>query len=159
MAIELNTPESIKAKVGSEIGVSDWVTISQDMINRFADLTDDHQFIHVDPEAAKQTPFGGTIAHGFLVLSMLAKLGLAANFAMQGVFMGVNYGFEKVRLIAPVRAGKRIRGRFELKDIAERAPGQWMATLGVTVEIEGEAKPAIVADWLALQYVRQEQAA
>lgn len=150
----LNSREEIKAKIGREIGVSDWVLISQDMIDRFADVTDDHQFIHVDPKTAAMTPFGGTIAHGFLVLSMLAKLGLAADFAMECVTMGVNYGFEKVRLVAPVRAGKRIRGRFVLKDMVERAPGQWMATLGVTVEIEGEAKPAIVADWLTLQFVQ-----
>jgi acyl dehydratase len=150
----LNSREEIKAKIGREIGVSDWVLISQDMIDRFADVTGDHQFIHVDPKAAAMTPFGGTIAHGFLVLSMLAKLGLAADFAMEGVTMGVNYGFEKVRLVAPVRAGKRIRGRFVLKNMVERAPGQWMATLGVTVEIEGEAKPAIVADWQTLQFVQ-----
>lgn len=150
----LNTAESIKAKIGQEIGVSDWVEITQDMISRFADVTDDHQFIHVDPEAAAQTMFGGTIAHGFLVLSMLSKLGLAADFVMEGVTMGVNYGFEKVRMIAPVRAGKRIRGRFVLKDMVERSPGQWLSTLGVTVEIEGEAKPAIIADWLGLQFVR-----
>jgi acyl dehydratase len=150
----MNTPDSIKAKIGMEIGVSDWVTIDQDMINRFADLTGDHQFIHVNPELAAQTPFGGTIAHGFLVLSMLAKFGLAADFIMQGVTMGVNYGFDKVRLIAPVKTGKRVRGRFVLKDMVERAPGQWLSTLGVTVEIEGESKPAIIADWLGLQYVR-----
>lgn len=152
----MNTPEGIKAKIGKEIGVSEWMTIDQEMINKFADLTDDHQFIHVNPELAAQTPFGGTIAHGFLVLSMLAKFSAYADYIMQGVTMGVNYGFEKVRLISPVRAGKRIRGRFVLKDMVERAPGQWLATLAVTVEIEGEAKPAIIADWLGLQYVRPQ---
>lgn len=152
----MNTPESIKAKIGKEIGVSDWTTVDQDMINKFADLTGDHQFIHVNPELAAQTPFGGTIAHGFLVLSLLSKFGLAADFVMEGVTMGVNYGFDKVRLISPVKSGKRVRGRFVLKDMVERAPGQWLSTLGVTVEVEGESKPAIVADWLGLQYVRSK---
>lgn len=150
----MNTKETIKAKIGKEVGVSDWVTIDQDMINRFADLTGDHQFIHVNPELAAQTPFGGTIAHGFLVLSLIAKFGQSADFVMEGVTMGVNYGFDKVHLVAPVRTGKRVRARFVLKDMVERAPGQWLSTLGVTVEIEGEAKPAIIADWLGLQYVR-----
>lgn len=150
----MNTKETIKAKIGKEVGVSDWVTIDQDMINRFAELTGDHQFIHVNPELAAQTPFGGTIAHGFLVLSLIAKFGQSADFVMEGVTMGVNYGFDKVRLVAPVRTGKRVRARFVLKDMVERASGQWLSTLGVTVEIEGEAKPAIIADWLGLQYVR-----
>jgi acyl dehydratase len=149
----MHSRAALREKIGLEIGVSDWVAIEQDMINRFADLTDDHQFIHVDPQAAALTPFGGTIAHGFLVLSMLAKLGRAADFALEGVTMGVNYGFERVRLVAPVRAGKRIRGRFVLKALEERAAGQVLATLAVTVEIEGESKPAVVADWLALQFV------
>lgn len=95
MAIKLHSPAEIQKMIGSEIGLSDWIVIDQDMINRFADLTDDHQFIHVDPKKAAETPFGGTIAHGFLVLSMLASMGKAASFAMQGVYMGVNYGFER----------------------------------------------------------------
>jgi len=151
--IHFHTADEIRLKVGTEVGLSDWVLIDQEKISRFADLTDDHQFIHVDPEKAAATPFGGTIAHGFLVLSMLASLGKAASFAMRGVYMGVNYGFEKVRMIAPVRAGKRIRGRFILRDIVERSPGQWLATLDCTVEIEGETKPAIKAEWLSLQFV------
>ena len=158
MEIKLHSPSEIKAKIGSEIGVSQWISIDQDMINRFADLTDDHQFIHVDPERAAQTPFGGTIAHGFLVLSMLASMGKAASFAMQGVYMGVNYGFEKIRIMAPVRSGKRIRGRFILKDMTERTPGQWMASLDCTIEIEGETKPAVKAEWLSLQFVNSQEA-
>jgi acyl dehydratase len=157
MAIKLHAPSEIVAKIGSEIGLSDWIAIDQDMINRFADLTDDQQFIHVDPEKAAQTPFGGTIAHGFLVLSMLASMGKAASFAMKGVYMGVNYGFEKIRIMSPVRSGKRIRGRFVLKDMVERTPGQWMATLDCTIEIEGETKPAVKADWLSLQFVNSEK--
>lgn len=152
--MKLHTAGEIKAKIGQEIGVSDWIVIDQDRINQFADVTEDHQFIHVNPEMAKQTPFGGTIAHGFLVLSMLAKMGMAADFAMKGVAMGVNYGFEKIRMVAPVHAGKRIRGRFVLKNMEERSPGQWLATLSVTVEIEGSDKPAIIADWLSLQFVQ-----
>jgi acyl dehydratase len=154
-AITFHTPEELKARIGNEIGLSDWVEVTQDMINRFADLTDDHQFIHVDPILAAKTPFGGTIAHGFLVLSLLAKLGKAAEFVLQGVQMGVNYGFDKVRLMAPVKSGKRIRGRFVLKDLVERTPGQWLSTLAVTVEIEGESKPAIVAEWLGMQFLKQ----
>ena len=151
---KLHTPDELKARIGSEIGVSDWVPVTQDMINRFADLTDDHQFIHVDPVLAAQTPFGGTIAHGFLVLSLLASMGKSAEFILQGVQLGVNYGFDKVRLMAPVKSGKRVRGRFVLKALVERAPGQWLSTMSVTVEIEGEAKPAIVAEWLGMQYVK-----
>lgn len=153
--IKLHTPDELKARVGEEVGVSDWMLVTQSMIDRFADLTDDHQFIHVDPVLAAQTPFGGTIAHGFLVLSLLAPLGRSAEFVLKGVQMGMNYGFDRVRLMAPVRSGQRIRGRFVLKDLVERAPGQWLSTLGVTVEIEGGTKPAIVADWLGLQFVTQ----
>jgi acyl dehydratase len=152
--ITLNKPADVQARIGQEIGVSEWVSITQDMIDRFADLTGDHQFIHVDQQLAAKTPFGGTIAHGFLVLSMLGSLGQAANIALEGVQMGVNYGFDRVRMMAPVRSGKRIRGRFVLKKLEERGPGQWLSTVGVTVEIEGESKPAIVADWLGLQFVK-----
>ncbi len=147
------TPAELQSRVGQDLGTSDWMPVTQDMINRFADLTDDHQFIHVDPVRAAATPFGGTIAHGFLVMSLLAKFGKSVEFALRGVQMGVNYGFDKVRLLAPVRAGKRIRGRFVLKDLIERAPGQWLSTLSATIEIEDERKPALIAEWLALQFV------
>lgn len=146
-----HTPESIRSKLGQEIGVSDWVLIDQARIDAFAKVTEDHQFIHVDPEAAKNTPFGGTIAHGFLSLSMLSRMGAGVDFFLDGVIMVVNYGFEKVRMVAPVRSGKRIRGRFALKDVTERSPKQYLITLAVTVEIEGEEKPALIADWLSLQ--------
>lgn len=145
------SPESIRAKIGQEIGVSDWIEIDQARIDAFAKVTEDHQFIHVDPEAAKHTPFGGTIAHGFLSLSMLSRMGAGVDFFLDGVMMVVNYGFEKVRMVAPVRSGKRIRGRFVLKDVTERGPKQFLITLTATVEIEGEEKPALVADWLSLQ--------
>jgi acyl dehydratase len=148
-----HTVESIHKKIGEEIGVSSWVEITQAMIGRFADLTDDHQFIHIDPIAAAQTPLGGTVAHGFLILSMMAKLLTAADFQLRGTAMVLNYGFEKVRFVSPVRAGRRIRGRFTLKDIVERSPGQWLSALHVVIEIENESKPAVIADWLGLQLV------
>jgi len=144
--------DELAAAVGTEIGVSDWIEISQDQINTFADVTDDHQFIHIDPErAAKETPFGGTIAHGFLTLSMLSSMAAGTTIVIDGIVMGINYGFEKVRFLTPVRAGKRVRGRFSLADAVERNPGQWMLKYDVTVEIEGEDKPALMAQWLTLQ--------
>lgn len=139
--------------VGKETGASDWVKIDQERINVFADVTEDHQFIHVDEDAAKLTPFGGTVAHGFLTLSMLSKLAGGAVLVLDGVKMGVNYGFEKVRLMSPVRAGKNIRGVFVLAEANERGPGQWQFKYNVKVEIEGEEKPALVAEWLTMQFV------
>jgi acyl dehydratase len=149
----MHTPAAMKARIGQEVGVSDWCTIDQDMIDRFADLTDDHQWIHVDREAAARTPFGGTIAHGFLVLSLLAKLSSSVDLVLDGAKMGLNYGFDKVRMTNPVRSGSRIRGRFVLKDLVERGPGQWLSTVAVSIEVEGQPKPAIVAEWLSLQFV------
>lgn len=149
----MNTPEILKARIGQEVGVSDWCVVDQAMIDRFADLTDDHQWIHVDRAAAAASPFGGTIAHGFLVLSLLAKLATAADIVLAGTKMGMNYGFDKVRMTSPVRSGSRIRGRFVLRDVAERGAGQWLVTMTATVEVEGQAKPAIIAEWLGLQFV------
>lgn len=139
--------------VGKETGLSDWLTVDQDRINQFADVTEDHQFIHVNPEAAKATPFGTTIAHGFLSLSMLSKLAEGAVLILDGVKMGVNYGFEKVRFVAPVKSGKQIRGRFTLMEATEKTPGQWQFKYAVRVEIEGEDKPALMAEWLTMQFV------
>jgi acyl dehydratase len=149
----MNTPATLKARIGQEVGVSDWCVVDQDMIDRFADLTDDHQWIHVDRAAAAASPFGGTIAHGFLVLSLLAKLATAADIVLAGTKMGMNYGFDKVRMTSPVRSGSRIRGRFVLRDVTERGAGQWLVTMTATVEVEGQAKPAIIAEWLGLQFV------
>jgi acyl dehydratase len=146
-------PEAVKDHVGKEIGVSDWVRIDQARINQFADVTEDHQFIHVDPEAAKATPFGGTVAHGFLTLSMLSRMARGTLLVLEGVKMGVNYGFEKVRFMAPVKSGKRIRARFTLMSAEERSPGQWQFKYAVKVEIEDESKPALVAEWLSMQFV------
>jgi len=146
-------PEALADWVGKEICVSDWSRIDQARISAFADVTEDHQFIHVDAGAAKMTPFGGTIAHGFLTLSMLSKLAADVVFVLEGVKMGVNYGFEKVRFMAPVRSGKRIRARFALMSAGERLPGQWQFKYAVKVEIEGEEKPALMAEWLSMQFI------
>lgn len=139
--------------IGKETGVSDWIEISQERINKFADVTEDHQFIHVDPEAAKATPFGTTVAHGFLTLSMLSRLASGSVLVCEGIKMGVNYGFEKVRFVAPVKSGKRIRGRFTLMSADQKLPGQWSFKYGVKVEVEGEDRPALAAEWLTMQMV------
>lgn len=139
--------QDLQAKVGEVIGTSDWFTIGQDRINQFADTTEDHQFIHVDVEAAKATPFGGTIAHGFLTLSMLAPL-METSCEKPDVQMSINYGFNKVRFLAPVKSGKRIRGHFKLLELEEKRPGQWQQTVEATIEIEGEVKPALLAEWI-----------
>ncbi|MFQ5564391.1 MAG: MaoC family dehydratase [Parvularculaceae bacterium] len=143
----------VKKHVGEEIGVSDWLMIDQDRIDRFAEVSEDRQFIHVDPEAAKASPFGTTIAHGFLTLSMLSHLARGTVLVLEGVKMGVNYGFQKVRFVNPVKSGKRIRGRFTLMAADEKLPGQWLFKYAVKVEIEGEEKPALIAEWLTMQFV------
>ena len=144
--------DEIRSRVGEEVGVSSWLAVGQARIDAFADATDDHQFIHVDPAAAAQTPFGGTIAHGFLTLSLLSRMAAEGMLTPQGVKMAVNYGFDRIRFLAPVRSGSRVRGRFTLDSVEEKAPGQWLLRHTVTVEIEGEDKPALVADWLGLIY-------
>ena len=145
--------DEIRGRIGTEVGVSDWLTIGQDRIDAFADATEDRQFIHVDAAAAAQTPFGGTVAHGFLSLSMLSRMGAEAMLIPEGIKMAVNYGLDRVRFIAPVRSGQRIRGRFVLDSIEERAPGQLLVRHSVTVEIEGVDKPALTAQWLGLLFV------
>ena len=144
--------EEIKARIGSEVGVSDWLLVDQARIDSFAAVTEDHQFIHIDPEAAAKTPFGGTIAHGFLTLSLLSRMAADAMLRPDGIKMGVNYGFEKVRFIAPVRSGKRVRGRFVLASFEEKRPRQFQFTHQVTVEIEGEDKSALIAEWIGLLF-------
>jgi acyl dehydratase len=123
--------DDYKAKVGQEVGVSDWILVDQGRIDKFAEVTGDHQFIHVDPEKAKLTPFGGTIAHGYLTLSLLSAMAYDAMPGIEGAKMGVNYGLNKLRFMAPVRAGKRIRGRFTIADVTERSPGQFQTTVTV----------------------------
>jgi len=142
--------EEIQGRVGSEIGVSDWILVDQARIDAFADATEDRQFIHTDPHAAAQTQFGSTIAHGFLSLSLLSRMGAEAMLVPDGLKMGVNYGLDRVRFLAPVRSGSRVRGRFTLDSVDEKVPGQWLLRHTVTIEIEGEDKPALTAVWLAL---------
>jgi acyl dehydratase len=146
------TLDEIRSRVGEEVGVSSWISVDQARIDAFAEATEDHQFIHVDPEAAAQTPFGGTIAHGFLTLALLSRFAAEATLLPEGLKMGVNYGFDRVRFLAPVRSGKRVRGRFTLDSAEEKAPGQWLMRHRVTVEIEGEEKPALTAEWLGLLF-------
>ena len=146
------TLDEIRSRVGTEVGISSWITIDQLRIDAFADATEDHQFIHVDAQAAAQTPFGGTIAHGFLSLSLLSAMGVEAMLLPQGLKMAINYGLDRVRFLAPVRSGKRVRGRFVLDSIEERAPGQYLMRHTVAVEIEGEDKPARTAVWLGLMF-------
>ena len=144
--------DEIRARLGEEVGTSSWLRIDQARIDQFADATEDRQFIHVDPAAAAQTPFGGTIAHGFLTLSLLSRMGAEAMLVPEGVKMAVNYGLDRVRFLAPVRSGARVRGRFTLDSVEEKAPGQWLMRHTVTVEIEGEDKPALTAQWLGLMF-------
>jgi acyl dehydratase len=137
------TPQEVAAKTGEHIGTSEWVEMTQERINLFADATGDHQFIHINEEAARMTPFGGTIAHGFLTLSMIPYLSANSDLPkVEGVKMGVNYGGNKTRFISPVKSGKRIRGHWKLLELVEKRPGQWQQTHEITIEIEGEDKPA-----------------
>ncbi|MDJ0923523.1 MAG: MaoC family dehydratase [Acidimicrobiia bacterium] len=139
--------------IGTELGVSDWLMIDQERVNGFADATLDHQFIHVDLEKAAMTPFGGTIAHGYLTLSLLPHFLEAAAVPLEGTQMVINYGTDKVRFLQPVRVGSRIRARATLAAAEERRPGQWLLKEAVTVEIEGEEKPAMIAEVLMLYFV------
>jgi acyl dehydratase len=147
------TLDEIRSRVGTQVGVSGWLTIDQARIDAFADATEDRQFIHVDPEAAARTPFGGTIAHGFLSLSLLSRMGAETMLLPEGMTMAVNYGLDRVRFLAPVKSGKRVRGRFTLDSVEEKAPGHILMRHTVTVEIEGEEKPALTAQWLTLLIV------
>ena len=141
------TLEDLQARIGETLGTSAWFTLGQDRINAFAECTEDRQFIHMDPELAKDTPFGGTIAHGFLSLSLMVPM-MHTAFEKPPVKMTVNYGFAKIRFLAPVKSGKRVRGHFKLLELAEKRPGQWQQKLEVTVEIEDEPKPALLAEWI-----------
>src|SRR5689334_8469740 len=146
----LATLDDIRAQIGKEIGVSSWLLVDQERIHAFAEATEDRQFIHVDPDTAAQTPFAGTIAHGFLTLSLLSRMAAETMLVPDGVKMAVNYGLDRVRFLAPVKSGKRVRGRFSLDSVDEKAPGQWLLRHTVTVEIEDEDKPALTAQWLGL---------
>ncbi len=144
------TLDQIREKVGHTLGCSEWIEVPQERIVQFAESTDDRQFIHVDAELAAQTPFGGTIAHGFLSLSLLSRMAADVMLIPDTTRMAVNYGLDRVRFLAPVKSGKRVRGHFMLTGADEKAPGQLLLKHDVTVEIEGEDKPALTAVWLGL---------
>lgn len=147
------TLEELLACVGKDLGFSDWIQIDQERVNQFAECTGDHQFIHVDPEKAKLTPFGCTIAHGFLSLSLIPKLMEGLMPMPKGLKMAVNYGLDSVRFIQPVKVGARVRLGLSLLDAQEKNPGQWLLKARTVLEIEGEAKPAYVAEPLTLCFV------
>ena len=144
------TLDELKAAVGGESRYSKWFDVTQDRIDKFADVTEDWQFIHVDPEKAAKTPFGGTIAHGFLSLSLLSAMSYDSEFSLENIAMGVNYGFNKVRFSAPVKVGARVRGKFTTVKVDEKSPTNILTTTKVEVEIEGESRPALTAEWLGL---------
>ena len=151
----VRVPEAIpldeyRNQVGMLLGVSDWIVIEQGIIDQFADVTRDWQFIHIDPVRAKETPFGGTIAHGLLTLSLVSAMSFTAVPAIAGARMVINYGFNSIRFISPVLSGSRVRGSFTLEQFVERRPRQWQSTLDVRVDIENALKPTLIAEWLIL---------
>ena len=150
MAMTVVSKEELVKLAGTRFEPGEWITIDQDRINTFADCTEDHQFIHIDEEKAAQTPFGGTIAHGFLTLSMLVKMMEGIGVTPDNVVMGINYGFDKIRFLAPVRAGKRVRACAELVSVEQKDENRFLIKQGITVEIEGEETPALVAEWLSM---------
>ena len=146
--------ETYMGMIGQEIGVSSWHVVDQGRINTYADVIEDHQFIHIDPERAKrETAFGTTVAHGFLTMSLLSIMSYEVMPVIASTTMGVNYGFDKLRFVSPVRSGSRVRGRFKLMEAKLRKPKELQSHTNVTVEIEGEEKPALVAEWIGLIYL------
>ena len=143
--------EMIKA-VGMKLGPSEWLEVSQQRINEFANCTDDHQFIHVDEEKAKETPFGGTIAHGFLTLSLLAKFSEEIAITPENTVMGMNYGFDKIRFLAPVRSGKRVRMVGEVLNVDRKDENRFLTKISATIEIEGKDTPALVGEFLLMSF-------
>ncbi len=144
------TIDDLQARIGEELGVSDWIEVGQERINEFAEVTEDRQFIHIDQEAAARTPFGGTIAHGYLTLSLLPKLMEGIHFAPHNTVMAINYGADKLRFLAPVPSGSRVRARMKLMEIVNKRPGHYVVRGGVTMEIEGADKPALSVESLSL---------
>ncbi len=141
--------------LGKEVGLTDWIEINQDQINKFADATGDFQYIHVDEDRAAETPFGATIAHGFLTLSLLSKLSsMGGGIKLENAVMGINYGLDKVRFVSPVRVNSKVRARFQLISAEEKKPKHYLLKHNVTVEIEGDEKPALVAEWLGMTVVQ-----
>ena len=147
--------EDIADFLGKEVGLTDWIEINQAQINNFADATGDHQYIHVDEDRAAETPFGATIAHGFLTLSLLSKLSsMNGGIKLKNSVMGINYGLDKVRFVSPVKVNSRVRARFELISAEEKKPKHYLLKHNVTVEIEGVEKPALIAEWLGMTVVQ-----
>ena len=153
MAVTMNK-DNVRSLIGSGLGVSGWIRIDQARIDRFADATGDHQWIHVDPARAAAGPFGATIAHGFLTLSLLPRFMEDIGGGMEDAVMGLNYGFDKIRFLAPVKVNSRVRARAKLLDAQEKAPKQFLIKQEITVEIENESKPALVGEWLTMVMVR-----
>ncbi len=153
MTVKFVPKEELQSTVGTRLEPGQWVTLDQGRINEFADCTEDHQFIHIDQEKARETPFGGTIAHGFLTLSMLTKMVEGIGIMPENVVMGLNYGFDKVRFLAPVRAGKRVRANIEVLDVTPKDGNRFLIKQGISVEIDGEQTPALVAEWLTMVIV------
>jgi acyl dehydratase len=145
--------ETLQSEVNTATITTDWFEVKQSQIDQFADCTLDHQFIHIDPEAAAKSPFGTTIAHGFLSLSMLSHFAESFGTMIEGVYMGVNYGFDKVRFISPVAVNSKIRANAKLVEATEKKPGQFMLKTEIEVEIEGTDKPALKAEWITMQMV------
>lgn len=142
---------ALEAQIGQEVGVSNWITVDQPMIDQFGETTHDDQWIHVDPErAARETPFGGSIAHGFLTLSLASRFAYDCFDLAPGQVMGINYGFNRLRFLSPVRANSRLRGRFTLSGVTQRNATDLLRETVLTIEIEGQQTPAVVADWLGL---------
>ncbi len=145
------TKDEFESAVGTNIGTSDWLAVTQEDVNTFADVTRDHQFIHIDEEKAAQTPFGGTIAHGFYTMSLMSYFSEnGCGISVEGAKMGVNYGCDKLRFLQPVRIGSRIRGNAVLMSVAEKKPGHFLFKSNMTVEIEGSETPALIAEWLTM---------
>ncbi|MGE4630044.1 MAG: MaoC family dehydratase [Pseudohongiellaceae bacterium] len=152
MALTLSV-DQLNDYIGEEVGISEWLLVDQERINQFADATGDHQYIHVDSERAAQTPFGTTIAHGFLTMSLMVLMGYEGSTKLKNSVMGINYGFDKLRFINPVKVNSKIRGRFRLISAEEKNTNQWLLKHNITVEIAGEEKPALVAEWLGMTVV------
>lgn len=150
MTVQIVPKDKMLDMVGTRFEPGDWVTVDQDRINTFADCTEDHQFIHVDAEKAAQTPFGTTVAHGFLTLSLLTKLAENSGFMPEGIVMGLNYGCDKVRFLTPVKSGSRVRAHAEVTDVDRKDDNRFLIKQTIRVEIEGEEKPALIAEWLSM---------
>jgi acyl dehydratase len=150
MAVKVIPKDEMVNAAGTKFEPSDWIEGTQERINTFADCTEDHQFIHVDLEKAAQTPFGGTIAHGFLTLSLLSKMVEGNGIVPENIVMGLNYGLDKVRFLAPVRAGKRVRAHMTIASVDRKDDNRFLVRQSISVEIEGEETPALVAEWLAM---------